>query len=191
MAYIGNSPENIQRGRRAIYEFTSTAGQTVYTGLDDNNQTLDLLEANEQSVFLNGIRLVPTDDYTVSGDTLTLTSAASLNDHMIIETQTEVGNAVTYTRAESDARYINYDGDIVAGDLQISGEVDAGSLIVDTDVLVVDATNNRVGVGTASPYAFPKYSSAKGTNANSASAAINKWLKPRVPQGCSMSFRHD
>lgn len=151
MAYIGNSPENIQRGRRAIYEFTSTAGQTVYTGLDDNNQTLDLLEANEQSVFLNGIRLVPTDDYTVSGDTLTLTSAASLNDHMIIETQTEVGNAVTYTRAESDARYINYDGDIVAGDLQISGEVDAGSLIVDTDVLVVDATNNRVGVGTTSP----------------------------------------
>ena len=151
MAYIGNSPENIQRGRRAIYEFTSTAGQTVYTGLDDNNQTLDLLEANEQSVFLNGIRLVPTDDYTVSGDTLTLTSAASLNDHMIIETQTEVGNAVTYTRAESDARYINYDGDIVAGDLQISGEVDTGSLIVDTDVLVVDATNNRVGIGTATP----------------------------------------
>jgi integrase len=27
---------------------------------------------------------------------------------------------------------------------------------------------------TASPYAFPKYTSAKGTNANSASAAINK-----------------
>ena len=58
MAYIGNSPANIQRGRRAIYEFTSTAGQTAYSGLDDNNQVLDLLEANEQSVFLNGIRLI-------------------------------------------------------------------------------------------------------------------------------------
>ena len=44
---------------------------------------------------------------------------------------------------------------------------------------------------TASPYAFPKYTSAKGTNANSASAAINKWLKPRVPDGCVVhSFRH-
>jgi integrase len=43
----------------------------------------------------------------------------------------------------------------------------------------------------ASPYAFPKYTSAKGTNANSASAAINKWLKPRVPEGCVVhSFRH-
>ena len=151
MAYIGNSPENIQRGRRAIYEFTSTAGQTVYTGLDDNNQTLDLLEANEQSVFLNGVRLIPTDDYTVSGDTLTLTSAASLNDFLVVETQAEIANSSTYTRAEADARYINYNGDIVAGDLQINGEVDAGSLIVDTDVLVVDATNNRVGIGTTNP----------------------------------------
>ena len=44
---------------------------------------------------------------------------------------------------------------------------------------------------TVSPYAFPRYTSAKGTNANSASAAINKWLKPRVPEGCVIhSFRH-
>ena len=168
MAYIGNSPENIQRGRRAIYEFTSTAGQTVYTGLDDNNQTLDLLEANEQSVFLNGVRLIPTDDYTVSGDTLTLTSAASLNDFLVVETQAEIANSSTYTRAEADARYINYNGDIVAGDLQINGEVDAGSLIVDTDVLVVDATNNRVGVGTASPsYTLDIASSGTLLNMNS------------------------
>ncbi|MDA9023354.1 tyrosine-type recombinase/integrase [Alphaproteobacteria bacterium] len=44
---------------------------------------------------------------------------------------------------------------------------------------------------TTSPYAFPRYTSAKGTNANSASAAINKWLRPRVPEGCVIhSFRH-
>jgi len=44
---------------------------------------------------------------------------------------------------------------------------------------------------TVSSYAFPRYTSAKGTNANSASAAINKWLKPRVPEGCVIhSFRH-
>ncbi len=49
MAYIGNSPDSLQRGRRFIYEFTASAGQTVFSGTDDNNQTLDLLEANEQS----------------------------------------------------------------------------------------------------------------------------------------------
>jgi len=42
-----------------------------------------------------------------------------------------------------------------------------------------------------SPYAFPRYTSNKGTNANSASAALNKWLKSRVPEGCVIhSFRH-
>ena len=38
---------------------------------------------------------------------------------------------------------------------------------------------------------FPKYCQPPKTNANSASAALNKWLKPRVPRGCSIhSFRH-
>jgi len=42
-----------------------------------------------------------------------------------------------------------------------------------------------------SPYAFPRYTSIRGTNANSASAALNKWLKSRVSEGCVIhSFRH-
>ena len=44
---------------------------------------------------------------------------------------------------------------------------------------------------TSRPFAFTKYTSATETNGNSASAAINKWLKPRVPEGCVVhSFRH-
>ena len=40
-------------------------------------------------------------------------------------------------------------------------------------------------------FAFPRYNTTTSTNANSASAAINKWLKPRVPEGCVIhSFRH-
>ena len=42
-----------------------------------------------------------------------------------------------------------------------------------------------------STLAFPKYCSEAKCNANSASAALNKWLKPRVPDGCVIhSFRH-
>ena len=40
-------------------------------------------------------------------------------------------------------------------------------------------------------FAFPRYTDGSGCNANSASAAINKWLKQRVPEGCVVhSFRH-
>jgi site-specific recombinase XerD len=40
-------------------------------------------------------------------------------------------------------------------------------------------------------FAFPRYTDGSGCNANSASAAINKWLKPRVRDGCVVhSFRH-
>ena len=40
-------------------------------------------------------------------------------------------------------------------------------------------------------FAFPKYCTKAKCNANSASAALNKWLKPRVPDGCVIhSFRH-
>lgn len=40
-------------------------------------------------------------------------------------------------------------------------------------------------------YAFSKYILHKQPNSNSASAAINKWLKPRVPDGCVVySFTH-
>ena len=39
--------------------------------------------------------------------------------------------------------------------------------------------------------AFPRYNKTGTTNANSASAALNKWLRPHVPAQCTMhSFRH-
>ena len=42
-----------------------------------------------------------------------------------------------------------------------------------------------------SPYAFPRYTSSKGTNANSASAALDKWIKSGAPEGCVIhSLKH-
>ena len=42
-----------------------------------------------------------------------------------------------------------------------------------------------------SKFAFPRYNKEGQTKANAASAALNKWLKPLVPERCTMhSFRH-
>jgi len=41
------------------------------------------------------------------------------------------------------------------------------------------------------PFAFSRYNLSSETKANSASASLNKWMKPRVPERCTMhSFRH-
>lgn len=46
-------------------------------------------------------------------------------------------------------------------------------------------------VTTGKHLAFPKYCSVDKCNSNSASAALNKWLRPRVPKYCVIhSFRH-
>ena len=49
----------------------------------------------------------------------------------------------------------------------------------------------RAFEATDSAFLFPRYCSQDGNKANSASGALNKWLSPRVPEGCVVhSFRH-
>ncbi|MEY8880084.1 tyrosine-type recombinase/integrase [Donghicola sp. XS_ASV15] len=53
------------------------------------------------------------------------------------------------------------------------------------------AAQRIVSADSGSKYAFPRYNKTGKTNANSASAALNKWMKSHVPERCTMhSFRH-
>ena len=53
------------------------------------------------------------------------------------------------------------------------------------------AAKRIVKIDNGSDFAFPRYNRGSFTAANSASAALNKWLKQYVPVGCTMhSFRH-
>jgi integrase len=53
------------------------------------------------------------------------------------------------------------------------------------------AASRAIEGASSSRFLFPRYNRGSSSNANSASAAINKWLKPRVPDGCVIhSFRH-
>ena len=53
------------------------------------------------------------------------------------------------------------------------------------------AAKRIVEADNGSDFAFPRYNRTSPTAANSASAALNKWLKQYVPAGCTMhSFRH-
>ena len=53
------------------------------------------------------------------------------------------------------------------------------------------AAQRIIKQATSSSFAFSRYNRSELTNGNSASAALNKWLKSYVPKGCSIhSFRH-
>lgn len=53
------------------------------------------------------------------------------------------------------------------------------------------AAERLLEADTASHFAFPRYHRQTTTSANAASAPLNKWLSPYVPEGCTMhSFRH-
>ena len=49
----------------------------------------------------------------------------------------------------------------------------------------------RILERTDTEFAFPRFTNATRCNSNSASATLNKWIKPFVPDGCVIhSFRH-
>ena len=53
------------------------------------------------------------------------------------------------------------------------------------------AAERILAQSTESRFAFPNYNDGKRTNANSASAALNKWLKSKIGRGYTIhSFRH-
>jgi integrase len=46
------------------------------------------------------------------------------------------------------------------------------------------AASRAIDDASRSSFLFPRYNRGSSSNANSASAAIKKWLKPRIPEGC-------
>jgi hypothetical protein len=127
MAYIGKQPGTGVRNR---FLYTATAGQTTFT-TSDSNLALSYSDALYMDVYLNGVLLDPANDYTAtSGTSIVLVSGASAGD--ILE-------VIVYDVFSVFNNTI--DGNFTVG----------GDLTVDTNTLVVDSTNNRVGIGTSSP----------------------------------------
>ena len=121
----------IGSGNFSSTTFTATAGQTAFT----ISHTQGFVQ-----VFMNGLLLDETVDYTSNGTAITLTSGAAAGDEIeVVKYDTfSVGDAIT--QAAADTRYVNTTGDTMSG-----------NLTVDTNTFHVDATNDRVGIGTTAP----------------------------------------
>ena len=68
-----------------IFNFTADSGQTVFSGLDDQGNDLLYAMTNSNLVFLNGIALRDSDDFTMtSNQMITLNQATNIGDELQI-----------------------------------------------------------------------------------------------------------
>ena len=74
-------------GVKTNYQYTPTAGQTVFSGADNASATMIINQAALVSVYMNGVRLVQGTDYSVSSanNTVTLGIGATTADIIDIE----------------------------------------------------------------------------------------------------------
>jgi len=120
MAYIGSAPTSVvSRDSAKVYRYTATAGQTVFSGADADNQILDVTPSDTR-VHINGLLLEPSD-YNLTNSSVTLTTAASGGDELTVTGFQTFEVADTYTKATSDSRYVNTTGDTISGTLVVDG----------------------------------------------------------------------
>ena len=122
----------IGSGNYSSTTFTATAGQTAFT----ISHTQGFVQ-----VFMNGLLLDETVDYTSNGSAVTLTSGAAAGDEIeVVAYNTfSVGDAITQTAA--DTRYVNASGDTMSGDLSVTG----------ADVTITGSTNTDATLNVLSP----------------------------------------
>lgn len=121
-------------------QFTGNGSTTAFT------LNADPGSENNTQVYINGVYQQKTD-YTVSGTTLTFDTAPSNGD--IIEV-----NSFTVTNLGSSDQVTEGVSNLYHTSARAISAISAGNLTgltVDTNILSVDATNDKVGIGTTSP----------------------------------------
>ena len=126
--------------------FIATAGQTAFSGSDENSNTLSYTAAN-LIVIVNGVVLEPSVDYTATdGLTITLTDAATLNDevHIIAFKSFTTADMVSATNGGTFGNDVNILGNVGIGTSSPSVTLDAR---LGTATGKVAEFHNSVGYG--------------------------------------------
>ena len=152
-----------------IFEYTAGAGDTTFSGLDDNGATLSYT-ADNLIVMMNGAVLDPDEFTATNGTSVVLDSAAAASDEIVIYAFKSFTVADTVSKASggSFTGKVTFSGGAeMAGDLDLDGEeliLDADgdtSITADTDDQIDFRTggtdrmhltsDGKLGVGTSAP----------------------------------------
>jgi hypothetical protein len=141
MPYIGTQPKDVRSFKRVKFDFTATQGQTAFTGADDDGKTLGFTDG-QMEVYVNGILMDESDFSTSTNNTVTLTSAANLNDiisvvalqtNIPIENDSVVINSWTITESGGSLYFATGGTNKMkldtSGNLDVAGSVNASATI--------------------------------------------------------------
>ena len=101
----------IGSGNYSSTTFTATAGQTVFSIAHTQNFV---------QVFMNGLLLDLTADYTSNGSAVTLTSGAAAGDEIEVVAYNTFSVGDALNQAAADTRYVNTAGDTMTSGLTIN-----------------------------------------------------------------------
>ena len=116
------------------YEYTATAGQTTFSGSDNNSATLSY-SAGNLIVSLNGIILDNGSDYTAtSGTSIVLASGAAAGDHLAV---------VAFKSFTASDTVAASTGGTFAGGVTVSGTLTATAAQVNGNIAVTGTVDGR------------------------------------------------
>ena len=114
----------IGSGNYSSTTFTATAGQTAFTIAHTQGFV---------QVFMNGLLLDETVDWTSDGSAVTLTSGAAAGDEIEVVAYNTFSVGDALNQAAADTRYVNASGDTMTGNLGIGAAPSFSTLEVTAD----------------------------------------------------------
>ena len=117
--------------QRTEFDYTATAGQTTFTGADNDSQSMSYT-AGRIDVYLNGSRLNQTDDYVATnGTSVVLQSGAQAGDSLVVVSHGTV----------------NLVSNILSSDLDLNGN----ELVLDADgdTTITADTDDQIDIKVA------------------------------------------
>ena len=136
--------------QRLEFDYTATAGQTTFTGSDNDSQTM-AYTAGRIDVYLNGSHLNVGDDYTATnGTSVVLQSGAQAGDSLVVVSHGTVNLAANIVSSDLDLNGNELVLD-VDGDTSITSDTDdqIDIKIANTDHLILKGSSGDVVFQTA------------------------------------------
>lgn len=183
MAYLGNSPSITSQ--RIVSQFVATSGQTIFT--PTNGYQVDYVD-----VYINGTKLLNSNDYTATnGTTITLVEPAVADDIVEIISLTPGSINYSYTKTESDTKYVNLVNGLIPSNLlpsYVDDVIEAANQAAlpqtgETEKIYITLDNNKVYRWSGSAYVEIVGGAGGIIDAGVASSAANDYLQINAVDG--------